>query len=1723
MMFVQPSGSRNLRGRILSTMLIGAATVLAFFNSSVPAHAAIRARVEFDSADVRIEGDASAPRVLLRGANVAGGEDAPALPMVIKTFYIPENEEVAEVLVHASREERLATGVQLRTRTSRAVEPAEVTRPYPTGALAPDAQRVPAQDGMSLGGGSAAGFMLHSVALFPVRWNNRTGELTMAREMDVEIVTRPRSTTSDLVRLREVPAARHAMAQGLAGIVENAIDLPMRELAVERADEDGGFNPRDLPSVDGSGVDMVIVTTAALSANFQTLATWKTKKGVPSVVRTIDWIETNYPQGHDLPERIRLFLKDAYQKWGAQYALLAGDYPQVPPREAFNRFFFSGSYIPSDQYYACLEGDWNADGDAVLGEGQWHGDMNDLTDLYPDLFVGRAPVQSAAEANNFVTKTLTYEKTPPANYVRVHGALAEVLFPPEWEFGDPPENIALDGKTLVEALDTIVDPTWTRQKRYQSDNNLDRTIALNQLTNGRHLLTIFGHGDAFKFSVGNGTNPLVYVADTDTTHNGNKLMYVVATACNPNQFDLECQGESFMNNPGSGAVAVSGPSRADFPLSASDFGVAMYELVFQNGVVGFGAMNQLKRVPFVPLSQTDSTPDRWTMLTSTLFGDPETRFWTNEPASLVVTHPGSIPLGTASITVTVTNGAAVPQADALVCVSDASGTYSRGRTNGSGQAVLPITSSQNGTLAVVASKRDFKPYEGSTTITTGAGPVIALTSSTIDDDGTLPSIGNGDGRIDAGERVEFDLAVRNGGNATANSVSIAAAVLAGSEATVNVTYGGVADPTKVFIGKNRQNPGAIPFTLDFGTPTIDYQGKPAFTFGADSTSGDHGVFLWQDDEGWHLNWGSAEDSTQVAGTISTDGKVLSTSGLDLENGLDALSVNGPATQITFSGWTHRRDLSDGFDFALADDTKLSMFTASDPLGNIAAGGSTVGTVVADVDATARGGQVGYLSLTITASNGGPWTDVVPIVFAGPSLESYVHVVNDGTPPASGDGDKTPEVGETVQILTTVLNRGNGAAVSVDGSLTGGAGITIVDGADAYGDIAPLAQDPGTNGYLFTITSGAGTSVTLTLTDSQGRMTFKVIDFLAPAVPTGLTFDSTPTEITLTWNKSPELDLAGYKAYRSALIGGPYNPIAFELLRGGARFVDDGLALGTTFYYKVSAVDMSGNESLQSAPLQAWTTVAQLGGWPTTANNNVFGGLVMADADDDGEGELYVSSKDFNFYAFNSDASTRLGFPINTSAEMWSGGALADLDKDGDLEVMFGSNDTRFYVQNHDGTKFFGGVDPWFIDLPGVGEEIRSTATIADVDRDSQLEFFFGSNLGKLYAFNHDGTPQVAGSGLLFTAPGTQHIWGTCAIADLANDGTREIAFTCWNDSLYVITPTGARVTGFPKGAANDFKRGPVIGDLDNDGTMEILASNFDTNVYAYNHNGTNYLSGGIFADLPAAVIGAPALANLDGDPQLEVVVATSSPDGKVYAFNHDGSGFLAPGGLFAFPDPTAQGTLQSITATPIIVNVDGDSDFEIFFGHLNGKFYGYHHTGVLMSGFPVSTDLEIYSTAAAGDLDGNGDIEIAFASFDGSVNVLDFSGPATPANMPWPMEGQNPARTAVYGELGPWQTGSGDLASIITAFALEPNMPNPFARSTTIRFASPRETPVVLRIFDVSGRAVRTLINGSIPAGRHSFTWDGRDDGGRETSAGVYFVRLEGDQKMLTQKTIRVR
>ena len=90
-------------------------------------------------------------------------------------------------------------------------------------------------------------------------------------------------------------------------------------------------------------------------------------------------------------------------------------------------------------------------------------------------------------------------------------------------------------------------------------------------------------------------------------------------------------------------------------------------------------------------------------------------------------------------------------------------------------------------------------------------------------------------------------------------------------------------------------------------------------------------------------------------------------------------------------------------------------------------------------------------------------------------------------------------------------------------------------------------------------------------------------------------------------------------------------------------------------------------------------------------------------------------------------------------------------------------------------------------------------------------------------------------------------------------------------------------------------------------------------------------------------------------------------------------------------------------------------------------------------------------------------------------------------------------------------------------FALHASSPNPMRNSTTIGFAVPRNGQVRLRVYDVAGRHVRTLIDENLTRGTGVTVWDGNNEQGQQVADGVYFYRLEAGAQSETRKLLLVR
>jgi|GEM_PF-2448171 len=87
-------------------------------------------------------------------------------------------------------------------------------------------------------------------------------------------------------------------------------------------------------------------------------------------------------------------------------------------------------------------------------------------------------------------------------------------------------------------------------------------------------------------------------------------------------------------------------------------------------------------------------------------------------------------------------------------------------------------------------------------------------------------------------------------------------------------------------------------------------------------------------------------------------------------------------------------------------------------------------------------------------------------------------------------------------------------------------------------------------------------------------------------------------------------------------------------------------------------------------------------------------------------------------------------------------------------------------------------------------------------------------------------------------------------------------------------------------------------------------------------------------------------------------------------------------------------------------------------------------------------------------------------------------------------------------------------------FTLFQNFPNPFNPATTITYHLAKSANVSLRIYNLLGERVRTLVNQAQPPGDRSVSWDGRDDAGRLANSGLYIYRLETENAVMNHKML---
>lgn len=95
-----------------------------------------------------------------------------------------------------------------------------------------------------------------------------------------------------------------------------------------------------------------------------------------------------------------------------------------------------------------------------------------------------------------------------------------------------------------------------------------------------------------------------------------------------------------------------------------------------------------------------------------------------------------------------------------------------------------------------------------------------------------------------------------------------------------------------------------------------------------------------------------------------------------------------------------------------------------------------------------------------------------------------------------------------------------------------------------------------------------------------------------------------------------------------------------------------------------------------------------------------------------------------------------------------------------------------------------------------------------------------------------------------------------------------------------------------------------------------------------------------------------------------------------------------------------------------------------------------------------------------------------------------------------------------------------DAVNFPKGYYLSQNFPNPFNPTTSIRFQLPKRSQVSIKIYDILGQEIRTLVNKDFEAGYHIVTWDGLNNSGIKVTSGVYLYRMEAGDFVKVRKAL---
>lgn len=346
--------------------------------------------------------------------------------------------------------------------------------------------------------------------------------------------------------------------------------------------------------------------------------------------------------GRDRAERIRNMIKYYHFNYGIRWVFLVGDKDMIPIRYAkmYSDFLY-GNEIPTDLYYADLDGDWDGNGNGIFGE------VGDSLDLIADVYVGRLPVNDENLFYRYIDLLEGYYDFSPRN-LRIF-ALGTDLF----------SGGGNEGMDAINYMFSNLPSAF-----YLSKDSLIDLASFLQRLRENFFITVVVHGSFQHFVLGRGYYT-IYTADTQ---NINSPVFLNIIDCNNGALDKPSLVKFIFNNGNSGVIFVRATSRLNSPGFSSYVDKIFIDSVFSGMSVGEAFYKSLNG--FVPSAGGDNIY-RYLLFGYVLYGDPSAILWSNTPT--ILNHTINWPDSTyGSISILCERDCRVLMGDNISFVSDGS-------------------------------------------------------------------------------------------------------------------------------------------------------------------------------------------------------------------------------------------------------------------------------------------------------------------------------------------------------------------------------------------------------------------------------------------------------------------------------------------------------------------------------------------------------------------------------------------------------------------------------------------------------------------------------------------------------------------------------------------------------------------------------------------------------------------------------------------------------------------------------------------------------------------------------------------------------------------------------------------------------------------------------------------------------------------------------------------